>query len=156
MENHILKIFRCQNVESEKSMKSFESAVFLHVALCYFNADWSYQTSNLWIIGRLKHSSNFIMWDKIFIKKLTFQVMSRTVPGSLWDVPGTSRASKNIKGMTKHPPKGLRKISEKWQKNPFIWRVLGSNFLNFPCWRMCCPSRGDFDDSQRIFCVLED
>ena len=37
MENHILGIFRRQNAEIEKSMKSFESAIVLHVALCYFN-----------------------------------------------------------------------------------------------------------------------
>ena len=147
MENDILKIFAPQNVEIEKSMKSFESAIVFLPPLCYFNADWAYQTSNLWIIGRLKHSSKFIIWDKIFMKKLTFQVMSRTVPGSLWDVPGTSRASKNIKGMTKHPPKGLRKISEKWPTNSLIWRVLGPNFLNFPMLAHVLPGGGPLGET---------
>ena len=51
------------------------------------------------------------------MKKLTFQVMSGIIPGSLWGGPGTSRASKNIKGMTKHPLGGIRKDVKKLIEN---------------------------------------
>ena len=49
---------------------------------------------------------------RIFEKFWSKNDGSQIDPGSFWEGPGTSRASKNIKGMTKHPPGGLRKISE--------------------------------------------
>ena len=48
-ENDIFGIFKGQNVDSEKSNHSFESAIVFLPPLCYFNADCAYQTSNLWI-----------------------------------------------------------------------------------------------------------
>ena len=51
VENHILKIFAPQNVESEKSDRSLGLAVFYLFSLCYFTADSMLECSNLWILG---------------------------------------------------------------------------------------------------------
>ena len=81
------------------------------------------------------------------MKKLTFQVMSRTVPGSLWDVPGTSRASKNIKGMTKHPLGDVQKDVQKLTENLIIGRVLGPNLFKFPMLAHVLPGGGPLGET---------
>ena len=68
--------------------------------------------------------------------------VSQIDPGSLWEGPGTSRAPKNIKGMTKHPLGGVRKDVQKLKKTSWFEGFWDLIYSNFPCWRMCCLAAG--------------
>ena len=68
--------------------------------------------------------------------------VSQIDPGPLWEGPGTIRASKNIKGMTKHPLGGVWKDVQKLTENLIIWRVLGPNLFKFPMLAHVLPGGG--------------
>ena len=57
---------------------------------------------------------------RIFEKFWSKNDVPQIDPGSLWEGPGTSRAPKNIKGMTKHPLGGVRKDVQKLSENLMI------------------------------------
>ena len=57
-----------ENVEFEKSDHSFESAVFVLLPSCYFNADSMSQTSNLLFLDGWKYAPGSTFLKKFLIK----------------------------------------------------------------------------------------
>ena len=100
------------------------------------------QTPNSMDSGLVEAELKVNIRSQFFEKFWSKNDVSQIDPGSLWEGPGTSRASKNVKGITKYRPWGLRKISRKWPKNLLIWRVFGSYFLKFPMLAHVLPGGG--------------
>ena len=125
-----LKIWGCQNWVFLKSMKRFGFIYFFGNLICYFNLEWHYKHSDLFILVGSKLRTRLNYWAQNFEKnhkKMSdlklIQNHSRKVPRAT----GHQKTSWNI-FLSDPGPSGKNWI---FPQKPIIWSSFGTHFSHF-------------------------